>query len=385
VNLSETWDVLAAIGSLQQRGERMALATIVDVRGSTYRRPGARLLVPDKGDVVGNLSGGCLEGEVEGVAHEVMGGSEPRLELYDLTADDEVVWGWGLGCNGAIEVFVEPAEKAAEMADALRTAIENERSVAVVTVLRSALADVPTGARLLVYADGAREGSLGSSSVDAAVVSALGGAIGRRDTGSHAVTLSEGDVRVFLECLDPPTRLLVCGAGHDAIPVVKLALELGWSTTVADDREAMLSSERFGAGANFVKCSPADVVTAAAVDSRTYVVVMSHNYLRDRDYFRALLPSEAPYVGMLGPRARTERLLEDLAGDGFVPTEEQRSRVHGPAGLDLGAEGPEEIATALVGEILSVSRGRAGGFLRERPGSIHDDRVADAAVVEMSR
>ncbi|CAN5510348.1 XdhC family protein [soil metagenome] len=379
MNLSETWDVLAAIGSLQERGRKMALATIVEVRGSTYRRPGARLLVPDDGDIVGNLSGGCLEGEVTQVAHEVMDDGEPRLELYDLTADDEVVWGWGLGCNGAIEVFVEPAEKVAEMAEALRSAIDDERSVAVVTVLRSAVPGVVTGARALVYPGGERHGSLGRDDVDEAVLSLLADDIDRRDTTGHDLALPEGDVRVFLECLEPPLRLLVCGAGHDAIPVVKLALSLGWRVAVADDRAAFLSQDRFGPGAGFVRCSPADVVEAAAVDERTFVAVMSHNYLRDRDYLRALLPSDAPYVGMLGPRARTERLLDELATEGIVATYAERSRVHGPAGLDLGAEGPEEIAAALVGEVLAVSRGRAGGFLRERRGSIHDDRepVAD--------
>jgi xanthine/CO dehydrogenase XdhC/CoxF family maturation factor len=379
VNLSETLDVLAAIGSLQERGRGMALATIVDVRGSTYRRPGARLLVPDAGDVVGNLSGGCLEGEVTDVAREIMAGGSPRLELYDLTADDEVVWGWGLGCNGAIEVFVEPADRAAEMAAALREAIENERSVAVVTVLRSTIPAVDTGARLLLYPGDERRGSVGRTDVDAAVLSALSTVIERGDTGTHELSIDAGDVRVFLECLEPPLRLLVCGAGHDAIPVVTTALGLGWSVTVADDRPAMLSSERFGSGARFVNCSPGAVHTASAVDDRTYAVVMSHNYLRDRDYLRALLGSPAPYIGMLGPQARTERLLDDLAGDGIVATADDRERIHGPAGLDLGAEGPEEIATAIAGEVLAVSRGRAGGFLRERSGSIHDRRAVAAS------
>ena len=150
-----------------ERGERMALATIVGVLGSTYRREGARLLVPEKGRPVGNISGGCLEGDVRLAAAEVMREGRPRLLHFDLTADDEVVWGWGLGCNGVIDVFVEPAEGAYETAGAIRRAIEEEGFLVAVTVV-----DVPEGsetrpgARMLVHRDGSTEGSLGDSGLD---------------------------------------------------------------------------------------------------------------------------------------------------------------------------------------------------------------------------
>src|SRR5919109_1070945 len=165
VNTSETAEVLEAIGSLGAQGRSMALATITSVTGSTYRRPGARLLVPDDGPSVGNLSGGCLEGQVEAVARDVMSDGVPRLELYDLTADDEVVWGWGLGCNGAIEVFIEPAGKAAEIAEALRTGIRDERRVAVGTVIESTIEGVAPGARV-ISSETDREGALGHSALE---------------------------------------------------------------------------------------------------------------------------------------------------------------------------------------------------------------------------
>src|SRR5919198_2128136 len=135
--MGEIADVLTAIESLHQRGEQMALATVVAARGSTYRRPGARLLIPETGDLVGNISGGCVDGDVVEMAKVVMVGGKPRLASFDLTSDDEAVWGWGLGCNGAIEVFVEPADKAAEVAGALRLALEEERSLGAVLVLES--------------------------------------------------------------------------------------------------------------------------------------------------------------------------------------------------------------------------------------------------------
>jgi xanthine/CO dehydrogenase XdhC/CoxF family maturation factor len=224
--VSEIGDVLQAIESLSAKGERMALATIVAVRGSTYRRPGARLLVPEDGAPIGNISGGCLEGDVTDMARIVMEEGRARLAGWDLTADDDEVWGLGLGCNGAIEVFIEPADRAAEVAGALRMALEEERPISVVTVLESARDDVETGARIVVKPDGSNEGSLGDPGVDDAAVLAA-----KEQLAAQASEIRPlpGDVRAFVEVLEPPLRLLVCGAGHDAIPLVKAAAALGWS------------------------------------------------------------------------------------------------------------------------------------------------------------
>jgi xanthine/CO dehydrogenase XdhC/CoxF family maturation factor len=371
--MSEIADVLAAIESLHARGERMALATIVAVRGSTYRRPGARLLVPESGELVGNISGGCLEGDVADVANVVMVEGQPRLVNFDLTADDEAVWGWGLGCNGAIDVFVEPAEKAAEIAGALRMALDEQRPIAAVTVLDGDVPGVQRGARLVVKPDGSTEGGTGDSALDG---SAREAALDLLDDGRSEIrTLqgSSGEARAFVEVLEPPLRLVVCGAGHDAIPVVHAAAQLGWRVIVIDEREAFLTRERFPEAAELLRVERPELAAATAgTDRRTNVIVMSHNYLRDKDYVRGFLGTEVPYLGMLGPRARTQRLLDELRGEGVQPTAEDLEAIHGPAGLDVGSDSPEEIAAALVGEILAVRRGREAGFLRERQGPIHE-------------
>ena len=368
--MSEIGDVLAAIESLSAKGERMALATIVAVRGSTYRRPGARLLVPEDGSPVGNLSGGCLEGDVADMARVVMEEGRARLAGWDLTADDDAVWGLGLGCNGAIEVFIEPAEKAAEVAGALRAALEAERPISVVTVVESEDPEVEAGARLVVRPEGSTDGSLGGPAADAPATEAAMAALAQER--SEVRSLADG-VRAFVEVLDPPLRLVVCGAGHDAIPMVRAAAGVGWNVTVVDDRPAFLNPERFPEASRFVEVSePSEAPKAAEVDERTYVVVMTHNFLRDKDYLRALLDSPAVYIGMLGPAARTQRLLIELGEEGEDIDETDRARIHGPAGLDLGGEGPEEIAQAIVAEIVAVKRQRSGGFLRDRPGPIHD-------------
>jgi len=376
--MSELQEVLRAIEEGQAGGERMALATIVGVRGSTYRREGARLLIRKHGRPVGTISGGCLEGDVRVAAEEVMSTGTPQLLRFDLTADDEAVWGWGLGCNGVIDVFVEPADGAARSAGAIRRAVEQQRPLAAVLVIE-ADAGLPTrpGARLLVHPDGRVEGTLGERHLDERAAEEALRALG----DGHSTTVPIGsETRAFIEVLAPPARLLVCGAGHDAIPLVRFAAGLGWAVEVIDDREAFLTSTRFPGTARLVKAEPIEAAGRAGVDDRTFVVVMSHNFLRDKEYLRSFLGTPASYIGMLGPRARLERLLDALRAEGFQPKASDLEVVHGPAGLDLGGDGPEEVAWAIVGEILAIQKGRSGGFLRDRGGPIHDRPASEAPV-----
>ncbi|HEX6230872.1 MAG TPA: XdhC family protein [Actinomycetota bacterium] len=371
--MSELTDVLEAIESLSAKGEKLALATIVAVKGSTYRRPGARLLVPEEGDLIGNISGGCLENDVADVARIVMREGMARIVSFDLTADDDAVWGWGLGCNGAFELFVEPADKAAEVAGALRMALEEERPICMVTVLDADVPGVEQGNRLLVHRDGKVEGTLGDGAVDAAATQAALELLKRERSEILTLPGSSGEARAFVEVLEPPLRLLVCGAGHDAAPLVKQAAALGWSPIVVDDRPEFLNRERFPEAADFVLVErPDKMAETAPVDERTFVVVMTHNFLRDKDYVRSLLGSPARFVAMLGPRVRTERLLSELSEEGNEIADADLERIHGPAGLDLGAEGPEEIAAAICAEIVAVKRDRGAGFLKDRPGPIHE-------------
>src|SRR5947199_2068056 len=313
--VSELKDVLHAKLEGAAKGDRMALATIVQVKGSTYRREGARLLIPERGKPVGTISGGCLEGDVREAAAEVMAEGHPRLLHFDLTADDEIVWGWGLGCNGVIDVFVEPAEGAMATAGAIRQAIDEQRAVVPITVVESPDgASVRPGTRMLVHADGTGEGSLGDRELDRMAVGEARAAL--REGRSGLISLAES-VRAFVEVLVPPLRLLVCGAGHDAVPLVRFAASLGWRVEVVDDREAFLKPHRFPEAARFVKAEPIDASREAGVDDRTYAVVMSHNFLRDKDYLRSLLGTPAPYIGMLGPAARLDRVLAELRREGF--------------------------------------------------------------------
>jgi xanthine/CO dehydrogenase XdhC/CoxF family maturation factor len=327
--VSELTQILYAIEKAQARGEPMALATIVATTGSTYRHAGARLFIPADGEPIGNISGGCLEDDVARIGRDVMRTGEPRLASFDLTADEDAVWGYGLGCNGSFEVFVEPTDGALATADALR----HDRGL-LTTVISGPQAgthrfqtDVP---------------------------------------GFETPRLVEDDgERVLQEPILPPMRLIVCGAGHDAIPLVRQAAELGWHVTVADVRRALLTADRFPEAGDFCDADPDAAAAAMQPDARAAVVLMSHNYLRDIAYLGSFLGAETAYLGVLGPRGRTEQMLGELGQPDAI------WRLHAPAGLDIGAEGPEEVARAIVAEILAVTRGRHGGPLRDRQGSIH--------------
>lgn len=371
--MSEIVKVLSAIESLRARGEKMALATVVAARGSTYRRPGARLLVAESGELIGNISGGCLDNDIRREAKEVMAGKGARLIDFDLTADDEAVWGWGLGCNGALDVFVEPPDHAAEVVGSLKLALDQRRSIGMVTVLTSTVKGVEPGVRLLVHPDGSTENGLGHRGADAAAKESAREAMRARKAGRRTFDLGQaGEIEAFVEALDPPIRLLIAGAGEDVIPLVRLAAALGWEVVVADDRENLLNHERFPEAKTFVHLPQSnELVEKAGVDKVTAAIVMSHNYLRDQDYLRSLLGQPVFYIGMLGPKTRLRRLLPDLAKEGVHPSEEDEPKIHGPAGLDIGAEGPEEIAWAVIAEILAVRSGRGAGFLKDRKGPTH--------------
>lgn len=373
---SEITDVLQATEDLFGRGEKMALATIVAVRGSTYRRPGARLLVPETGELIGNISGGCLEGDVQQLAVDIMAGGKARLVDFDLTADDEAVWGWGLGCNGAVELYIEPPDKAVEVAGDLRRALEEEREIAVVTVLEGDVEGVERGSRLLVHPDGRRERTLGNGAADDAAAAAALAALERETSVKEDIAVGPegeaGTMTAFVEVLEPSPRLVICGAGHDAIPVARYAKELGWRTVVIDDRERFLNEERFGPGIEFIALErPVEAAARAGADRRTYVLVMSHNYLRDKDYIASFLGTDVAYIGSLGPRKRLDSVITDLAKEGVEVSDEDLGKIFAPAGLDVGAEGPEEVAWAIMAELLAVRSDRKAGFLRDRKGHIH--------------
>lgn len=337
-------------------GGRAALATVVRILGSTYRRPGAKLLVTDDGAVSGGVSGGCLEDDVREVALGVIRGAPPVLKRYDTGGDEQQVWGLGLGCNGMVEVFVEQLDGLGAATSRVRNLLAGDRPFAAATVITGPAA----GASLILEEDGTVTGSTGDPALNRTIATT---ALAQLGVGTSSV-VEVGARQVFVEVLEPPPRLIICGAGDDARPLAATATSAGFRVTVADHRPAYLAAERFPAGVRLVQARPEDGIEAFAPSAGAFVVIQTHSLTHDRNWARSAAGSAAAYVGLLGPRERGQKLVEDLPAAA-------RRRVFAPVGLDLGAEGPEQIAVSIVAELLAVHAGRPPRHLRERDGAIH--------------
>jgi len=345
------------------RGPRV-LATVVAVSGSSYRKPGARMLMGEDGWLAGGVSGGCLESDIVRKAF-FWTSTGPRLLRYDSTGDnaeDEGGLSFALGCNGVVDVLLERCEPGP--VDALAFAAEARlagRRAVVATVYRGPLHVV--GSRLLVREDGTEEGNLAGALRDA-VREAAREALEAGRTWSGPC----GGVDVLVEVVEPPHPLVLFGSGFDVVPVVAQAAGLGWQVTVVADRPAETLRRRFPLAHSVVSAKARDAVDALALSPRTLAVLMTHSLPQDRELLPRLLPKALRYLGVLGPRSRTERLLAEMSPG---PTPAQLEKLHAPVGLDLGAEGAEEIALSILAELQAVVSDREGGKLRERQAPIH--------------
>ena len=382
--MNEVRALVEAFDGANKRGERCALATVVSVEGSSYRRPGARMLVCEGGASTGTISAGCLESDVIEHAKRVIRAGEAVLVDYDTAStSDEMAWGLGLGCNGKVRVLVEPLAPGSLYVEALRRSCEthaDDSPLAVATVYQHmpsgsapAAARVAIGARLFID-EGGETGRENLSDELAALIEADVRASSRAESdGVRVYEIAGGSLKVFVETLLPPVRLVVFGAGHDALPVIELARGLGWQTEVVDPQARPVSRSRLAMADRVTLARPEDVGTQVSITPRTLTLLMSHNYSHDLALLRFLLASPARYIGVMGPRKRTERMLSELAADEETSRLEEAglARLYSPAGLDLGANAPAEIALSIVAEMRAVLDGRRGGMLRERRGSIH--------------
>jgi xanthine dehydrogenase accessory factor len=321
------------------------LATVVATAGSTYRKPGARMLIMADGSYWGLLSGGCLEADLKLHAQEVLNSGVPRAIEYDMRGPDDILFGIGAGCEGAMRVLLEPAGTGSPAAAALAAAAHATQAgqpASLVCVHESA--DVPLG----TYDAAPPLPSV----LRHAAAQALG------EGASRAMDWEEGRrrTRAFVQFLAPPPHVLICGAGPDAQPVVGAARALGWRVSVVDHRPAYAVAADFP-GAEVKLCDPRSLRAAVAVERCHAAVVMSHHLPSDAAYLRELAQAGVPaYVGLLGPEARRSRLAQELG----AAAEELRFRLRGPVGIDIGAVTPEGIALAIVSQIHAWLAGRSG-------------------------
>jgi xanthine dehydrogenase accessory factor len=354
--MSELLQVAEALTRAASASQVSTLATVVRTEGSTYRRIGARMVVLGDGSHVGAVSAGCLEADVVLRSAAVRASGRPEVVTYDTRSADDLIWGFGLGCGGLMELLLEPLdpEHAMAKAEGFRRIAESRHRTVLVTVIRTVGDAIKPGDQARLDEKGILRGFDGLDSVSHAIVHRA--AHQASESGSSEVlqhTMNGHEVDLVYEVRSPTMRLCVCGAGPDAVPLVAAAKRLAWNVTVIDHRSLDAISEAI-AGTD---CDAA--------------IVMNHHYERDLEYLAAWIRTDIPYIGMLGPRDRTERMLATLESRGTALGEATRQRIRAPVGLDIGAETPEEIALAIVGEVQALHVGRGGGFLSSHAGPIH--------------
>jgi xanthine dehydrogenase accessory factor len=367
----EIADIVKAFKTAEQEGRPTALATVVYVEGSSYRRPGARMLVEEDGRMTGAISGGCLEGDALRKALLAIHQKQNKLVTYNTLDEEDVEFGVQLGCNGIVHILFEPIDPQDEnnpIALLERSQLYRRETVLVTLFSLHNFHGHQPGTCFFL------DDKSSYSKIDEADLKT----IVQHDASSVLLSGSsfikeyeQFELTAFIELLQPPVSLVIVGAGNDAFPLVEMTRVLGWQITVADGRPTHASVQRFPNVHQLITGKPADINKQLVIDKWTVFLLMTHNYKYDLAMMKELLQLKCRYIGTLGPKKRLERMFDELKDEGVTVTDEQKEMIYGPIGLDIGAEAAEEIALSVLAEIKAVFADRDGGFLRNRSVSIH--------------
>jgi len=337
----------------------LVLGTVVATEGSTYRKPGAMMLIATDSSYHGLISGGCLEADLASHAEKVFADGKPRSVCYDMSHGDDFAWGLGLGCDGVIHLMLQRLDRDTGFGflDTLNQAWE-ARSHGLLSLVTSSEDPLhPAGDFAIRCGD---EFSSGDQALMRSIHSPEGAAFSRghdmsRRYWQDTIDIERGKINLLLIPIMPPPALLICGAGHDALPVARLAVEMGWSCTIVDHRSGFARADRFPSSCDIRVLQPDQLSQVVPLDQIDAAVLMTHHLGHDRNYLAQVVAATVSYIGLLGPRARRDRLLSEIGVSD--------AHVHGPAGLDIGAEMPESIALAIVAEIHAFLNRRDGSML----------------------
>ncbi|MHC8362231.1 XdhC family protein [Pseudomonas sp. LS2P72] len=360
-------DLLQAIKTAALNGEETILATVVKVEGSAYRRPGARMLIPLHGRTIGTVSGGCLEQDLAKKAWWLTDSGEPVVRRYSTGAtededDEHSSLTFGLGCNGTVFVMLERlrVKSPSPAIELLCRVRDSQQPAAMATIIATSRnASVKVGDRVMSNADC----TLRNPTLDRAIRHDLRKTLTEKKSSLRLYTDARGEVEVFFEYVAPPPRLVIFGAGHDAQPLVRIAKLLNWYVTVIDGRSHFARPERFPQADAVIFANLQNPFDLSPLIDGSAAVVMTHSYRQDRHWLGQLLHGSPAYLGQLGPRERTERLLADIGS--------HTSMLHYPMGLDLGGDAPESVALSILAEITAVLNQRNGAMLKHRSKPIH--------------
>jgi len=367
--------LLASYDEMKSNGLECVLATLVHVEGSSYRQAGARMLVNENGEMIGAISGGCLEGDALKKALLALEKGHNKLVTYDTSDEDDAVIGAQLGCNGVIQVLFEPIRLDQENnpMELIRKVIKTNEPSIIVTLFNLRKSQKQPGTKLIIDQETGVTGNPEDLEYLSVIKENARIAFNQNCSLFKEYHISGETHHAFIElCLPAPTLVLV-GAGNDAQVLAQLATISGWYVIVTDGRSTHASNNRFHSSCQVFVSQPEKILDNIQIDHRTAFVLMTHNYQYDISVLKLLLNEpDLSYIGILGPKQKYQRMLDELEQEGIRITKEQASRIYAPVGLDLGAETPAEIGLSVLSEILAVLNNVNVGHLRERNSPIHN-------------
>jgi xanthine dehydrogenase accessory factor len=367
--VKEIKDIIAAYKIAVQAGKKTALATVVKVEGSSYRQPGARMLVSEDGELTGAISGGCLEGDALRKALLSINQQQNKLITYDTSNDDDLEFGVQLGCNGIVHILFEYInDDLVNNPITLLQQLETERKEAVIVTVFSLIRNTEQLGTILFYKEGI---SITPNNNPNQLILEVSTAINNKVSLLKKVAINDIEYEALIQYVAPPVLLIIAGAGNDVKPVVEFASVLGWEVTVADGRATHATTQRFSSVKKVMVVKPKELVDSIIIDTNTFFVLMTHNYKYDLAMLTLLLETDCKYIGILGPKTKLNRMIEELNSKGIKVTDEQLQRIYGPVGLDIGAETSEEIALSIIAEIKTVISGRKVASLKYKEEKIH--------------
>ncbi len=368
--MKELQSIIKAYDSYKSDGQKTALATVVQVDGSAYRRPGARMLITESGQLTGAISGGCLEGDALRKAQSVIFQQKSMLVTYDTTDEDDQKFGVGLGCNGIIHVLIEPIvyEDFMNPVELLKAALTDRKPAVLCTIFSVKNSKSEQIGTVVLKKPDQIMGKI--ESMDSSVWKTIQATLPQLQEEGHKILTYTAldELQVFFESIRPSIRILLFGAGNDTIPVADIADIMGWEVYLIDGRKSLTTYVRFPKVKKMINGSATEVIGSLDHDPYTVALLMTHNFEYEAVILEHILSFNLPYIGILGPKKKSEKLMERLEGKGIaIP----HDTLYSPMGLDIGAEGSEEIALSALAEIKTVLSARPGTFLREKEGPIH--------------
>lgn len=375
--MKELLSIIQAYEDAKTVKKGCVLATVVHVKGSSYRRAGARMLVDEYGFMTGAISGGCLEGDALRKALHALNQGKNKLITYDTSDEDDAVIGAQLGCNGIIQVLFEPVRfgNPANPVELIKKAVESGMKAVLVSLFNMQKTKPQIGTTFFLNHQNKMNGVQKSQELLKQIHTDAKNAINSLTSQFIEYRFENEQLNAFLSVYTPPPALVLIGAGNDARILSEMAELLGWNITITDGRPTHANTNRFSNVCRVIVTKPENILENLTLGDQTVFVLMSHNYNYDLDVLKVLLDKPGiPYIGILGPKKKYQRMLDDLRSEGIELTGEQSDRIFAPVGLDIGAETPSEIGLSILSEIQAVINRSDASHLREKEGSIHDKK-----------